>query len=166
MKIVKPLLVFLFILFLPFNLNAKKIDESIAVSHIVTGDVVNLSNGKTARLLCVDAPEITHRGKEREPFAREAIAFMRKEFEDKKVRLEFGEKIDDGIGRIFVYIYRVSDGMFLNAELIKRGLAKADESPECGKKPEFKMFELAAKNQKLGLWAVKGNANDKNSKKS
>ena len=150
-----------FIFLIVFFSAAKQEKEKLAVSHIVTGDIVNLSNGKTARLLCIDAPDITHRGKQPEPFANKAIAYMRKEFEDKQITLGFDSQQDDGIGRLLAYIYREGDGLFLNAELLKMGFAKVDTRFPCQYLKEFQAFEDEAKNKKLGIWGAE-ESNDKN----
>lgn len=154
--------VFSLLVFVLFTSAAQENQKAAAVSHIVTGDIVNLSDGSTARLLCVDPPEVTHRGKPPEPFASEAIAFMRREFEDKRVRLDFDEQKDDGVGRVLAYIYREGDGLFLNGELLKRGLARVDTRFPCKHLKDFQDFEREAREKKVGLWGTQEVMDDQN----
>lgn len=95
----------------------------IQVVRIVDGDtlVVALADGRTerVRLFGVDAPEVT------EPCGPEATADLER-LAGASVRLLEDTRTQDAIGRALRYVF-TSDGVSVDAELIRRGSAKAWE---------------------------------------
>jgi len=101
-------------------------DERVyTVSRAIDGDTLLLSNDERIRLIGVDTPESVHPKKPVEYYAKEASAFTKREIQGQQVRIEYGWERKDKYGRTLAYVYRVSDGFFLNAEIVKQGYGHA-----------------------------------------
>ena len=132
-------------------------EEQNAVSHVMNGDKFNVSSGDTVRLLCVRSPDTArYLRKSVDPMAKQAIAYTRKEFEDQEIKLEFDSQKNDPLGSLLAYVYRKKDNLFLNAELLKSGMAQLDTTYPCPQHlEEFKKLEQEAKAKKIGIWNPK-----------
>jgi micrococcal nuclease len=127
------------------------------VIEVIDGDTIVLSNGEKVRLIGVDTPETRHPSKPVEYFAKEASEFTRKQIDGKEVRLEFDQANSplnhrDKYGRLLVYVYRVEDNFFLNAEIIKRGYGHAYTRFPFEYLEEFRQYEREARENEKGLW--------------
>ena len=126
------------------------------VQRAVDGDTLLLANGARIRLQGVDTPETKHPTKPVEPFGPEAAAFTARRVEGKPVRLEFGTHRVDRYGRFLAFVY--VDGVLLNEELVRRGLARA--CPQYRYAADMKRRFLAAQEQaqhrRLGIWSTSG----------
>ena len=72
--------------------------------------------------------------------------------EGKYVRLTFDKDRYDRYNRLLAYVY-IGD-VFLNAELVKKGLARAIEyKPNVKYSKLFKKLENKAKADKVGMWS-------------
>ncbi|MBI4595973.1 MAG: thermonuclease family protein [Candidatus Tectomicrobia bacterium] len=82
-----------------------------------------------------------------------ATNYARRMIEKKMIRMKFDDKgpVRDSDGRLRVYIYR-ENGYFLNADLIKQGLAKVDKEDDFAFKDEFRTMEKEAREQNKGSW--------------
>ena len=123
------------------------------VERAVDGDTLLLANGARVRLQGIDTPETKHPHRAPEPFGREAAEFTTRLVEGKQVRLELDVHRLDRYGRFLAYVY-VED-LFLNEELVRRGLARA--RPEFQYRADMKRRFLAAQRsaqqQRLGIWS-------------
>ena len=91
-----------------------------AVDFVVDGDTFDLLDGTRVRLLLVDAPETTS-GKN-DCYGMEAKAFTVSQLAGKTVELTYDENAcTDRFGRTLAFVK--VDGIDVNAELAKRGLA-------------------------------------------
>jgi hypothetical protein len=88
------------------------------VIYIDDGDTIFLDSGQEIRYIGVDTPEIG------EPFYLEATNKNKELVSGKTVTLEFDKQKIDLYGRHLAYVF--VDGIFVNKELIKAGLAKTD----------------------------------------
>lgn len=143
-------------------------EEETAVSHVMNADKFNTASGKTVKLLCVKAPETArYQKKSVNPVAKEGIAYTRKEFEDKKIRLVYESVSEDAFGTQLAYAFRKEDNLFLNAELLKAGYAQVDTAFPCPKfLDQFLTFEKEAQTRQLGMWKPsRSNEHDQNKKK-
>lgn len=116
-----------------------------------------LEAGGHVRLIGVDAPEMGYSPRARlpgepDPFAVEATGFVRARVEGKRVRLEYGRERSDRYGRTLGYIY-LEDGSLLNAEVIRRGYARAYRRFPHPRREEFIRLEEEAQAMHRGLWA-------------
>jgi micrococcal nuclease len=130
-------------------------EKEYLVSKVIDGDTIQLESGETVRYLGIDAPEL-YRKKEGGPefFAREAMRYNKKIVYLKKVRLEFDVERKDQYGRLLAYVF--VKNLFVNAELVKLGYAKAMVKP-----PNLKYRDVLvasqqkAMEQEKGLWQEK-----------
>lgn len=138
------------------------------VEHAVDGDTLKLNNGERVRLIGVDTPE-THEnpkllrdakksGEDVQTIlqmGREAHDFTRKIAEGQEVRLEFDVQSRDRYGRLLAYVY-LSDGTFLNEEIIRSGYAyPMTIPPNVRHAQNFRSLFEQARAKHLGLWGRK-----------
>ena len=123
------------------------------VIRVVEGDtfVVLGEQGKefTLRLIGVDKPQGLGQD------VKEASAFLTKLLKGKKVcfLLEGKDIAKDKHGRILVYAYSASDGLFINAEIITQGYGRVSTQFPFKYEKEFHNLERIARMLKKGLWA-------------
>lgn len=123
------------------------------VDFIVDGDTVQLMDGTRVRLLLVDTPETTQ-GKN-DCWGQEAKAFTTSQLAGKTVSLSYDEAAcTDRFGRTLAYVK--ADGVDVNAELVKRGLACfLYVSPGgAARQDEFATWEAEAKTNRTGMWGA------------
>ena len=142
------------LLFLVFLVNPCFAADPLSVKRVVDGDTIQLSNGEKVRLIGVDTPELHHPNKPVQYFAEEAYQFVKKLIEGQEVRLEYDWERKDKYGRTLAYVYRTSDGLFLNAEIIKQGYGFAYTKFPFKKLDEFRKLEQEAREKQLGLWKI------------
>lgn len=141
---------------------------SSKVEYVSDGDTLTLESGEKVRLIGVDTPEIhdddhhrnlTHAKKYgQDPavvdqFAQKARVFAQDAVLSREVRLEYDWQRRDKFGRTLAYVYRKSDGLFLNAELVKQGYGFAYTRFPFKYKKEFRNYEEEARKNRRGLWA-------------
>lgn len=123
------------------------------VAHVIDGDTIELESGEKIRYLLVDTPEITN-GKN-ECYGAGARDFNRSLVmgEGKRVSLSYGEACEDRHGRALAYV--TVDGVDVNAELVKRGMACVMFIPPAGesRQEEFLEYQEDARSRSRGLWA-------------
>ena len=93
------------------------------VAQVKDGDSLVLAGGQEVRLLGIDDPEMAHRGKPADFLAhksREALAELTL---GQTVRLEYDRQRYDHYGRLLGFMF-LPDKTFVNAELVRRGLAR------------------------------------------
>lgn len=137
----KRLLLFLFILLLIPSCSP----EGVRVVKVIDGDTVVIEGGMKVRYIGINAPEMD------EPFGKEAYEFNRQLVEGKRVRLEKDISDRDRYGRLLRYVF--VDGVFVNGELVRQGLARAKAYPPDLKYQDIlKKLEEEAKEHKRGIW--------------
>lgn len=102
-------------------------EEYYAVREVAGAAVVRLSGDVWVRLIGV-----VERAETREA----AVAFLQAKTRGRKVFLRFDAEGRDAEGRLWVYLY-LADKTFLNAHLIKQGLAAVDVAGEYRHKARF-----------------------------
>ena len=125
--------------------------QSPIVKRVIDGDTLLLANGEKVRLIGVDNPETKHPKKPVQWFGKEAYLFTKRMVEGKQVRLEFDWQKRDKYSRLLAYVY-LSDGIFLNAEIIKQGYGFAYTKYPFKYLQEFRMYEKEARECGRGLW--------------
>lgn len=119
--------------------------EKVRVARVIDGDTIEVEGGKKVRYIGIDCPE---KGK---PFSDEASAANRELVEGRVVTLVKDVSEKDVFGRLLRYVY-VGE-VFVNAKLIKEGLAEATPyPPDVAHEDEFKELEREAKNLSKGMW--------------
>ena len=91
-----------------------------------------------------------------EAHAREARSALAGMVEGRRVRLAYDPKQTriDRYGRLLVYV--TVDGLDVNAEMLRRGLAVADTRFPCDRLRDFVKLWRAAQAARAGLWAQPG----------
>ena len=93
--------------------------KNYMVSEIIDGDTFKTRDGKTVRLIGINAPETGEKCYEEAKDKLEEFIFR------KKIRLERDVNSKDDYGRQLRYVY--VDDLFVNSEMIRLGLAKFEE---------------------------------------
>ena len=123
---------------------------------MIDGDTieVKISGVKyKVRYIGIDTPEIFDKRPEVRALAQEASRFNKKLVEDKTVRLEKDVTETDKYGRLLRYVY--VDDTFVNAELVREGLAWAKSYPPDTKHQDyFDELEAEARQAHQGIWAI------------
>ncbi len=123
------------------------------IIRVVDGDTVELEDGRKVRLIGIDTPELHHPTKPVMFFAEEAFQFTRRLVEDRDVRVEYDQERTDKYGRTLAYLY-LSDGTFVNAEIVRQGYGLAYTRFPFRYKEDFKKYEQEARERERGLWKV------------
>jgi micrococcal nuclease len=75
--------------------------------------------------------------------------------EGEAVRLRFDAERRDRYGRLLAYVYRARDGLFVNAELVRRGYAVTlTIPPNVAHATEFARLASSARRAGRGLWSA------------
>lgn len=139
-----------------FQLTQK--ETNYEVRRIIDGDTVEIQyEGKatSVQLIGVNAPETGHLDKPIEPYGEEATHFMRELLLDESVYIRFEEHERDQYDRLLGYVYRTSDDMFINLEIIREGYGRVDTRHQPFKHEElFMAYQSRAKDIRKGLWRV------------
>jgi len=124
------------------------------VRRVVDGDTILLANNQRVRYIGIDTPEKDSPYTKAEWMWEEAEIFNRKLVESKWVTLEFDFELRDKYDRLLAYVY--IDDTFVNAEIIKAGLAKVLFIPPNMKYADiFTEYEAEAKREKRGIWGAR-----------
>jgi micrococcal nuclease len=131
------------------------------VTSITDGDTIDVDVGghhEAVRLLGVDTPEVKDPRKPVECFGHEASAFTASLLpKGTPVRLERDVEPRDKYGRLLAYVYRASDGLFVELELARRGYADALViPPNIAHADQLRAAVAAAKSAGTGLWGACG----------
>jgi len=120
------------------------------VAAVIDGDTIEIEGGQWVRYLGIDTPEIG------QPFYEEARNKNKELVLGKNVRLDICKsEPKDKYGRLLAYVY-INQTM-VNRELLISGYARTLIIPPCGveKTEEFRQYQKAAMEKKLGLWGRK-----------
>jgi micrococcal nuclease len=127
------------------------------VVRVVDGDTIRValpSGEEAVRYIGVDTPESVRPGSPVECFARRASAFNERLVAGERVRLVRDVEARDRYGRLLAYVYRARDGLFVNAELVRRGYATATTfPPNVAHARELRRLANRARVSGRGLWS-------------
>jgi micrococcal nuclease len=124
------------------------------VTRAVDGDTIEVridGQLEDVRYIGVDTPETVKPGTPVQCFGPQASRFNHRLVERRRVRLVFGQERRDVYGRLLAYVYLGE--RFVNAELARRGLARALTIPPNDRfARRFKRLQAAAARAGRGLW--------------
>ena len=125
------------------------------VTRLVDGDTLWVS-GVKVRLIGMDTPETHRPGTPVQCFGQAASRRMAALLPvGTRVRLVYDLGRLDRYGRTLAYVYRVADGLFVNAQLVREGYAKAlTIPPDTAHHSEFEALEAQARRAGLGRWSA------------
>lgn len=118
----------------------------IGVKRIISGNCIELTNKELVSYIGVYIPQLHN-------IPRSAKSLNERLLLKNQIRLEFDERQRDSRGRLLAYAYLL-DGEFVNARIIREGLAKALLIPPNLKYKELLLkAEEEARKAKLGVWS-------------
>jgi micrococcal nuclease len=131
--------------------------DSARVVRVVDGDTVvvrTAGHQERVRYIGVDTPESVKPGTPVQCFAKAASAENRRLVEGQEVRLVQDLEARDRYGRMLAYVYRKRDGLFVNAELVRRGYGKPlTIPPNVAHAAELRRLAAGARRAGRGLWS-------------
>ena len=123
--------------------------ETAKVTQVIDGDTIIVAGNYRVRYIGIDTPEVYP---EVEEYGIEAWEANRRLVEGKEVRLERDATETDKYDRLLRYVY-VGD-VFVNAELVRQGLAEAKSYPPDTKYQDYlEKLEAEARLAGRGMWA-------------
>lgn len=132
--------------------------ETARVVRVVDGDTIVVRLGgeeERVRYIGVDTPESVKPGAPVECFGKRAAAENRRLVEGRRVRLVADAEARDRYGRRLAYVYRASDGLFVNRALVERGYATPlTIAPNVRYAQRFTAWSRAARAGGRGLWSA------------
>ena len=120
------------------------------VLRIIDGDTVEIKyegDRTSVQLIGVNAPEPSER------FGSEATAFIQSLLLNKFVSLDFDRNKKDKYDRLLAYVYRDSDDVFVNVEMIRQGYGQTDTRFPFKYMDRFKYHESQARSEKKMMWS-------------
>ena len=128
--------------------------EDSAVVRVIDGDTIEVTGGTRVRLIGVDTPETVDPGSPVECFGPEATRYANELLPSgTRVRLVYDVQRRDSFGRTLAYVYKLSDGVFVNLAIARNGFAQQDTvAPNVAHAEEFRAAAANARTAGLGLW--------------
>jgi len=130
---------------------ASQRSDPVLVRSVLDGDTIDVVGVGRVRLLGIDAPERAHGLDTAAPFAHEAREKLISLILHRWVRLEADLEKIDGYNRHLAYVVR-EDGLFVNAELVRDGLARVSARLRLARLAELKRAEVEAQRARRGIW--------------
>jgi micrococcal nuclease len=133
------------------------------VTAIVDGDTIDVDVGdrdERVRLIGIDTPEVAHaafgdrQANAAECFGEDALRYTGELLAvGSGVRLERDAVARDDYGRLLAYVYRASDGTFVNYEIVRHGFAQPlSIAPNTTFAALFVEAARSAEHDDVGLW--------------
>jgi len=135
--------------------------SSPTVVEVVDGDTILIDFSGTqerARLLGIDTPETVDPNRPVQCFGAEASTFLSSLIPPgTPLRIERDAQARDRFGRLLVYIFRASDDLFVNAEILRGGYADvAFYAPNEAYRDPLEHAYTTARTGNAGLWGLCG----------
>ena len=129
-------------------------DKSIDIEEPIQFGSIEYEGTRTSvQLIGVNAPETVHPSKPPERFGSEATAFIQNLLLNKFVYLDFDGDKKDKYDRLLAYVYRDSDDLFVNLEIIREGYGQTDARFPFKYMSLFKYHESQARGEKKMMWS-------------
>lgn len=128
----------------------------LAVKRVIDGDTIEVAGNERVRLIGVDTPETVDPNRPVGCFGKEASHFTSSLLPaGTLVRLVGDAEARDRYGRLLAYVYRAADGLFVNAELLRRGFGQIlTIPPNVAHTDEFVAISAQARAAGQGLWGA------------
>jgi len=135
------------------------VEANAVVVKVVDGDTIDVEVGDTrtrVRMIGFDTPESVDPRRPVECFGKEASRHLASLAPvGTRVRLERDAEQHDRYGRTLAYVYRASDGLFLNERMVADGYAHVlSIPPNVTYADRFVDAERAARDRGAGLWTA------------
>src|SRR5262245_3536318 len=127
--------------------------DPVLVRFVIDGDTIDVASIGRVRLLGIDAPEIGRGFDTAAPFARAAREALATMVNHRWVRLEYDGPRTDAYNRHLAYVIR-EDGLFVNAALLRDGLARVSARGPLPRLAELQRAEREAQAARRGMWST------------
>jgi len=122
---------------------------TVKVVRVIDGDTITIEGNYRVRYIGIDTPETYPRA---ETCGIEALEANQRLVAGKRVRLERDVSETDRYDRLLRYVY--VDNVFVNAELVKMGLARVvTYPPDTRHQAYLEEMEAEARRAGRGIWA-------------
>ncbi|MER2296413.1 MAG: thermonuclease family protein [Pseudomonas sp.] len=128
--------------------------QRVAVRQVVDGDTLRLTDGRSVRMIGINAPEIGRKAQPSEPYAEAARQRLQAlvKASDGRLGLVPGVQGRDKYGRTLAHVYDRS-GNNLEAQLLSEGLGfRVAVAPNVRLVGCQRAAEQVARNKRAGLW--------------
>lgn len=132
--------------------------SNAVVEEVVDGDTIvvrSMGDRERVRLIGIDTPETVHPTKPVECFGPEASERTKQLLPGgTPVRLVRDVETRDRYGRLLAYVFRASDGLFVNLDLVLGGFAQSYRFPPNDTlSAQFARAEASARRHRAGMWS-------------
>lgn len=127
--------------------------DPVLVRIVIDGDTIDVATVGRVRLLGIDAPELGRGYDTAAPFAREARDRLTSLVSHRWVRLEQEGQALDAYDRHLAYVL-TEDGQFVNAVLVREGLARVTARVPLSRLAELQHAEAEAQSFRRGMWGA------------
>lgn len=128
--------------------------QQVAVATVVDGDTLRLVDGRSVRLIGLNATETAHKGRKAEPFSQAAKARLQALVSKNggRVGLREGRQARDHYGRMLAHAFD-AHGQSLEAQLLSEGLGfHVAISPNVSMSGCLQAVERQARRSGKGVW--------------
>jgi endonuclease YncB( thermonuclease family) len=129
------------------------------VAEVVDGDTVVIADGTQVRLVGLQAPKraLGRRGFVPWPLSEEAAEALSGLVLDQAVQLAYGGVQIDRYGRRLAHLVRAADGLWVQGEMIRRGLGRAytNFADNRGGLRTLLAIEAEAREARRGIWGLR-----------
>jgi micrococcal nuclease len=125
--------------------------DPVLVTAVFDGATINIAAVGRVRLLGIEAPKRGHALDATAPFARDAKTRLTALVLHRWIRLEWDGPPTDNYNRHRAYVL-TEDGQFINAILLREGLARFSAGPSVSRLDELRRAEAEAQSFRRGLW--------------
>jgi micrococcal nuclease len=125
--------------------------EAVVVRAVVDGDTITVAPFGRVNLLGIEAPHLSTRASDIAPFAVEARERLSSIVLNRWVRLETDGQPITKAGRRIAYVF-TEDGQFVNATLVREGLARASSRSGARRLDELERAQRDAQIARRGMW--------------
>ena len=135
------------------------VEANATVVALTDGDTISVRIGsrkEKVRLIGIDTPETKKPNTPIQCYGPEASAYTASLVPvGTKVRVERDAEARDVYGRLLAYVYRATDGLFVNLDVIRHGYARQlTIAPNTAHEADFTAAVQAAQRSRIGLWST------------
>lgn len=126
----------------------------VRVERVVDGDTLRLQDGRSVRLIGINAPELARRGQPAQPHALAARQYLAQlvAASGERLYLQAGRQARDRYGRSLAHLYDRQGGS-LEAQLLAAGMGwQVVVAPNTAQAACLQRAERQARAQRLGVW--------------
>jgi micrococcal nuclease len=143
----------------PGTTTTEAVPANATVIDVTDGDTITVrvdGREEDVRLIGIDTPEIHDPREPVQCFGAEASAYLASLLPDgSRVRLERDVEPRDLYARLLAYVYRASDGLFVNLALAEQGYANTLRiAPNVAHTEDFRVAVAEARRAHRGLWGA------------